>query len=56
MRIRWTPAAAAYLQFFRLPRSLSFPYLEGMDVRLNSQEIQAKIDRCVTETGAVPTS
>src|SRR5271168_418575 len=44
------PASA----FFRLPRSLSFPYLQGMDVRLNNPEIQAKIDRWVTETGRGP--
>ena len=41
-------------RFFQLPRSLSFPYLEGMDVHLNNPEIQAKIDRWVTETGRGP--
>jgi hypothetical protein len=48
------PSHAAKPQGFRLPRSLSFPYLEGMDVRLNNPEIQAKIDRWVTETGRGP--
>jgi hypothetical protein len=33
---------------------LSFPYLEGMEVHLNNPEIQAKIDRWVTETGRGP--
>lgn len=40
--------------FFQLPRGLSFPYLEGMDVRVTNPEIQAKIDRWVTETGRGP--
>ena len=31
-----------------------FPYLEGMDVRLNNPDIQAKIDRWVAETGRGP--
>jgi hypothetical protein len=31
-----------------------FPYLEVMEVRLNNPEIQAKIDRWVTETGRGP--
>ncbi len=47
---RWNPTPI----FFRLPRSLLFPYLEVMDVHLNNPEIQAKIDRWVTETGRGP--
>jgi|SRR5450755_254330 hypothetical protein len=31
-----------------------FQYLEGMDVRLNNPEIQAKLDRWVAETGRGP--
>jgi hypothetical protein len=42
------------LIFLRLPRGRSFPYLEGMEVRLNNPEIQAKIDRWVSETGRGP--
>jgi hypothetical protein len=39
---------------FCLAAKLAFPYLEGMDVRLNNPEIQAKIDRWVSETGRGP--
>ncbi len=35
------------------PQSV-FPYLGGMDVRLNNPDIQAKIDRWVAETGRGP--
>jgi hypothetical protein len=39
---------------FPIVANPSFPYLEDMDVRLNNPEIQAKIDRWVTETGRGP--
>lgn len=37
-----------------MPQSRFFPYLEGMDVHLTNPDLQAKLDRWVTETGRGP--
>ncbi|MBZ5666414.1 MAG: hypothetical protein LAO30_17600 [Acidobacteriia bacterium] len=39
---------------FGVARGQVFQYLEGMDVRLNNPDIQAKIDQWVAETGRGP--
>ena len=38
-------------EFARQPR---LSYLEGMDLHLNNPDLQAKLDRWVTETGRAP--
>jgi hypothetical protein len=38
----------------RLASEPLFPYLEGMDVHLTNPDLQAKLDRWVTETGRAP--
>src|ERR1700685_3105593 len=35
-------------------RQLRLSYLEGMDLHLNNPDLQAKLDRWVTETGRAP--
>ena len=37
-----------------IARQPRFPYLGGMDLHLNNPELQAKLDRWVTETGRAP--
>lgn len=39
---------------FRVAATEGFPYLRGMDVHLNNPDLQAKIERWVTETGRRP--
>lgn len=39
---------------FGVAPELFFQYLQGMEVRLNNPDIQAKIDRWVAETGRGP--
>ncbi len=39
---------------YALPRSRFFSIFEGMEVRLNNPDIQAKLDRWVAETGRGP--
>jgi hypothetical protein len=38
----------------QLASELLFPYLEGMDVHFTNADLQAKLDRWVTETGRGP--
>ncbi|SPE33879.1 hypothetical protein SBA2_810027 [Acidobacteriia bacterium SbA2] len=40
--------------FFAVAQDPVFPYLKGMDVHLDNPDLQAKLDRWVTETGRGP--